>query len=94
MDDTHWKKVCSAVDVLYDNFTVRMNKIIPSMTEGEMQIACLIKLRIPVGDMAVLLGISPASVSQRKQRLKARILQSNGKMAEDLLTLDSWIMEL
>lgn len=93
IEDSVWTKVYEALDVLFDDFTSRLSQAIPSLSEGELQIACLVKLRISVGDMATLLGISPASVSQRKQRLKTRILQVPGRQADEIITLDSWIME-
>lgn len=93
IDDATWMKVYQALDVLFENFTSRLSQAIPSLSDGELQIACLVKLRISVGDMATLLGISPASVSQRKQRLKTRILQVPGRQADEIITLDSWIME-
>lgn len=91
MDEPTWVEVRQALDVLFDGFTCRLGETIPALTEGELQIACLIKLHLSVSDMGILLGISPASVSQRKQRLKARILQVPGMSANEVLSLDSWV---
>lgn len=92
LDDIGWTNVRHTVDVLFDDFTRRLEVQIPSLTEGEWQIACLLKLGIPVADMAVVLGISPASVSQRKQRLKARVLQALDGVSPVGWTLDIWVM--
>ncbi|MFS2545202.1 helix-turn-helix transcriptional regulator, partial [Phocaeicola vulgatus] len=65
---------------------------IPSLTDGDIQICCLIKLRFSNGDIANMLAISPTSVSKRKLRLKERIVQEIGSLGENQ-SLDLWLME-
>lgn len=67
-------------------------EIIPSLTDGDIQICCLIKLRFSNGDIANMLAISPTSVSKRKLRLKERIVQEIGSLGENQ-SLDLWLME-
>lgn len=85
-----WQKIINDIDTIYDNYTKRLAKFIPSLTESDIQICCLIKLHLPNPTIAILLAISPASVSKRKQRLKERIIQKNGSLG-DFQTLDVWL---
>lgn len=82
-----WEDIIEAVDILYDNYTVRLRKQFSSLTESDLQICCLIKLHLNNSTIATLTGISPASVTKRKQRMKERMsldLEENG-------SLDMWL---
>ena len=68
-----WESIIEAVDILYDNYTVRLREQFLSLTESDLQICCLIKLHLNNSTIATLTGISPASVTKRKQRMKERM---------------------
>lgn len=74
IDDQLWQEIKEKIDLLFDNYTKRLYHQIPSLTDGDIQICCLIKLRFSNGDIANMLAISPTSVSKRKLRLKERIV--------------------
>lgn len=93
VDDSRWEEVYKAINRLYDNFTERIVREIPSLTESDIQICCLVKLRLPISDIATLLAISPTSVSRRKVRLKERIIQELGDPFRENNTLDTWLWE-
>ena len=76
---------------IYDRYTERLQEIIPSLTEQDLQICCLMKLRIPHQNIADILCISSSSVSKRKQRLKERIIQATGIWTEGQ-TLEEWLL--
>ena len=69
IDDQLWQEIKEKIDLLFDNYTKRLYHQIPSLTDGDIQICCLIKLRFSNGDIAKMLAISPTSVSKRKLRL-------------------------
>ena len=78
IDDQLWQEIKEKIDLLFDNYTKRLYHQIPSLTDGDIQICCLIKLRFSNGDIANMLAISPTSVSKRKLRLKERIVVQRG----------------
>ena len=86
IDNKLWQEIKEKIDLLFDNYTKRLCHQIPSLTDGDIQICCLIKLRFSNGD------ISPTSVSKRKLRLKERIVQEIGSLGENQ-SLDLWLME-
>lgn len=92
IDDQLWQEIKEKIDLLFDNYTKRLYHQIPSLTDGDIQIYCLIKLRFSNGDIANMLAISPTSVSKRKLRLKERIVQEIGSLGENQ-SLDLWLME-
>lgn len=92
IDNKLWQEIKEKIDLLFDNYTKRLCHQIPSLTDGDIQICCLIKLRFSNGDIADMLAISPTSVSKRKLRLKERIVQEIGSLGENQ-SLDLWLME-
>lgn len=92
IDDKLWKEIKEKINLLFDNYTKRLYHQIPTLTEGDIQICCLIKLRFNNSDIANMLAISPTSVSKRKLRLKERIILEIGSLGENQ-TLDLWLME-
>lgn len=92
IDNKLWQEIKEKIDLLFDNYTKRLCHQIPSLTDGDIQICCLIKLRFSNGDIANMLAISPTSVPKRKLRLKERIVQEIGSLGENQ-SLDLWLME-
>lgn len=92
IDNKLWQEIKEKIDLLFENYTKRLCHQIPSLTDGDIQICCLIKLRFSNGDIANMLAISPTSVSKRKLRLKERIVQEIGSLGENQ-SLDLWLME-
>lgn len=93
LDENGLLAMQEAVDGLYDNFTMRLSKQTSLLTESDLQICCLIKLRLSNPEIATLIGISSSSVSKRKQRIKERIIQNDGRVLGENQTLDLWLWE-
>ena len=62
IDNKLWQEIKEKIDLLFDNYTKRLCHQIPSLTDGDIQICCLIKLRFSNGDIANMLAISPLSL--------------------------------
>jgi len=92
VDTTQWKDIEESVNDIFDHFTDRLQKKLPLLTEYEVHLCCLIKLSMNNTNIATALGISPASVSKQKYRLKEHILQQTNKFSENQ-TLDLWIWD-
>lgn len=88
-----WEDVKSAINWLFDDFTERLLADIPTLNESDIQICCLMKLHLQVAEIATLLGISPASVSKRKLRLKERIMSEGGRPWTKSQSFDVWLWE-
>ena len=77
IDNKLWQEIKEKIDLLFDNYTKRLCHQIPSLTDGDIQICCLIKLRFSNGDIANMLAISPTSVSKRKLRFLSSTYKCN-----------------
>ena len=87
-----WEELKEKTDALFDGYTERLLKKVPTLTTHDIHICCLIKLSFSNTAMADILGISPTSVSRQKQRLKERIVQQIGSLGDNVL-LDVWLKE-
>lgn len=92
IDVTQWKNIEEAINSIFDNFTIRLSRKIPSLTEYELHLCCLIKLGMNNSNMANTMGIAPTSVSKQKFRLKERITQQANTYWESS-SLDLWIWD-
>lgn len=88
--DEEWAGIKQSIDRLFDHFTRRLATAIPSLTENELQLCCLIKLHFSNPAIASMLAIESASVSKRKFRLKERIIQQTGFWSSGT-TLELWL---
>ena len=88
--DEEWAGIKQSIDRLFDHFTRRLATAIPSLTENELQLCCLIKLHFSNPAIASMLAIESASVSKRKFRLKERIIQQTGGWSSGT-TLELWL---
>jgi hypothetical protein len=88
--DEEWAGIKRSIDRLFDHFTRRLATAIPSLTENELQLCCLIKLHFSNPAIASMLAIESASVSKRKFRLKERIIQQTGFWNSGT-TLELWL---
>ena len=51
----------------------------PGLTKGDIRAYILSHLQFSVSEQAILLGISPASVTKARQRLKAKLSPPDGR---------------
>ena len=86
-----WKKLALLTDNIYNRFTDRLKERFPQLTEVDLQYCILIKLRFTVSQIAILMAVSPSSVSQQKSRLKKRLQQTEGFALCEGEMLDSWL---
>lgn len=92
IDAAQWNDIEKTINAIFDNFTERLSKKVPALTEYDLHLCCLIKLSMGNTNIATALGISPASVSKQKYRLKERITQQVDVFKEGY-TLDLWIWD-
>lgn len=91
LQEEQWQEIERDTNRIFDNFTVRLNKQVASLTKIDLQICCFIKLHLTVSRIATILNISPGSVSKRKQRIKDQISKALGVNFDSVQSLDTWI---
>lgn len=81
-------------DDIYQDFTSRLNSRFTNLTDVDIQLCILIKLRFTVAQIAILSAISSTSVYQQKSRMKKRILRIEPDVFSHGETLDVWLYKL
>ena len=64
-----WIEVRHLIDATYQDFTVRLSKVYNKISDEELRICYLVKMKVPVKRIAAIVHISPSGVSQCRRRL-------------------------
>ena len=88
---SEWKKLEDITNRIYNRFTERIKSQYSHLTEVDIQLCILLKLRFTVSQIAILTATSPSSVSVQKNRLKKRLLQKDESLFENGQTLDMYL---
>ena len=86
-----WKKLEEITNRIYNRFTGRLKSQYTHLTEVDIQLCILLKLRFTVSQIAILTATSPSSVSVQKNRLKKRLLQVDEHLFDSGQTLDMYL---
>lgn len=64
-----WIELQQLIDATYQDFTERLSKVYNKISDEELRICYLVKMKIPVKKIASIVHISPSGVSQCRRRL-------------------------
>lgn len=87
--DSQWDYLQKLTDRVYKGASKRLVMRFPQLTPADSQLCMLIRLHFSNAQIATLIAVSPASVSQQKFRLKKRMMQADGGLFADGETLDT-----
>lgn len=87
--DSQWDYLQKLTDRVYKGASKRLVLCFPQLTPADSQLCMLIRLHFSNAQIATLIAVSPASVSQQKFRLKKRMMQADGGLFADGETLDT-----
>lgn len=88
LTEDDWNNLSQLADRVYDGFTFRLATRFPRLTAADRQIALLIRLRFTNVQIAQLIAVSPASVSQQRFRLKKRMMQTEEELFKEGETVE------
>ena len=89
--DSQWDYLQKLTDRVYKGASKRLVLRFPQLTPADSQLCMLIRLHFSNAQIATLIAVSPASVSQQKFRLKKRMIQADGRLFADGETLEGVI---
>lgn len=75
IQDGEWDELERVLRNSFNLTSESLQSAYPGLTKGDIRTYILSQLRFSVSEQAILLGISPASVTKARQRLKAKLLQ-------------------
>lgn len=73
-----WKELEEAINKAYPNFTKQLNLVCPNLSEKEMQVCLLTKLKIQPSGIAIILKCNRQSITNIRTRIHKKI-QLEGK---------------
>ena len=88
IEESEWPELIAHIDALHCQFSARLKKAYPELTDADIRLCCLIKLGYERKDQIALLALNEDSFDKRKQRLRKRI-DKNKKWGKG--ELDSFI---
>jgi len=91
LSNADWEHLRQLADRVYNGFTERLALRFPQLTPADQQLCLLMRLRFTNAQVATLIAVSPASVSQQKFRLKKRLMQAEEGLFKEGETLDGVI---
>lgn len=86
-----WKPIYELTDALQMNFYTRIKNEIPEMTEGALNICCLIRLGFTTKQIATIVGIEAESLTKRKGRIRDEIMNNHPDLFANKMPLDSFV---
>ena len=87
-----WGLLYESLDILHNGFYMRLQKSFPYLKREDLQVCCLIRNGLTTSQIANIFGISGASVTKKKHRIRERMNQSLEEGKEFYTTLDSFLM--
>jgi len=72
-DEDIWIKIESEIDLIYPGFNKKLENTFPNLTITDIQFCYLSMFEFDTNQEAILLGITPDSVSKRRTRIRAKL---------------------
>lgn len=73
LSEKEWDAVIDKTDRVYNGWCRKLSQENPGLTQVNIRLLTLVKLRYSNPQIALMMGISPASVVKAKQRLKGKV---------------------
>ena len=93
LSDSEWEELMQLCTTTWGDFISRLLTCCPQLTEQELRLCVLIRLRFNNTQLASIFAVSPASISQKKFRLKKHLCDSLKDAFPEDMTLDRWVTE-
>ena len=93
LSDSEWEELTQLCTTVWGDFISRLLACCPQLTEQELRLCLLIRLRFNNTQLASIFAVSPASISQKKFRLKKHLCDSLKDAFPEDMTLDRWVTE-
>ena len=93
LSEAEWQELVQLCNDTWDGFATRLQTRYPQLTEQELRLCLLIRLRFSNVQLAAIFAVSPASISQKKFRLKKHLSEWGESGFPEEMTLDRWLTE-
>jgi hypothetical protein len=87
LTDDDWKKFQQLFEKVYPGFFIHLKEKIPELSATDIRVLALTKLKLPIKDMASMLGVGYDAVRKSKQRLRKKVNLPNDQDLDDLVEM-------
>lgn len=85
LTDEQWAQFQVMFEKVHRNFFYNLKTKIPDLTQAEIRLLALTKLKLSAKEMAAMMGISPATIRIYRHRLRKKLEMDKEGMIEELL---------
>jgi len=84
LTEEDWDKFKELFEQVYKGFLIRLKEKLPTLTQAEIRLICLTKLKLDTKQMAHILGISPDTIVKARYRMRKKLGLSIGANLSDI----------
>lgn len=88
--DDNWEELFTWIDILHPHFLSHVRHLHPTISTRELRITCLVKIGIPIHQIAQIFNLTSQAISHSRSRLYKKMTGKAGKSSD----LDSLIANL
>lgn len=85
LTEEQWNEFRKKFEAVHRTFFVRLKELYPDITNAEMRLAALIKLKLSNREMAAMLGVSEETIYKTRYRLRKRMNLENEASIDAIL---------
>ena len=86
LSDEDWDDIVQNADIIFNNFTKRLQQTYPSLNKDDLRYCCMVKMQLSQSGMAQVMHLERDSVKKRLKRIRMEKMGADsGVTLEELL---------
>lgn len=86
LSDDDWEDIVQNVDIIFDNFTRRLQQHYPALNKEDLRYCCMVKMQLSQLEMSQIMHLEKDSVKKRLKRIRMEKMKADsGVTLEELL---------
>lgn len=86
LSDDDWKDIVQNADIIFDNFTRRLQQHYPALNKEDLRYCCMVKMQLSQLEMSQIMHLEKDSVKKRLKRIRMEKMKADsGVTLEELL---------
>ena len=86
LSDDDWEDIVQNADIIFDNFTRRLQQHYPALNKEDLRYCCMVKMRLSQLEMSQIMHLEKDSVKKRLKRIRMEKMKADsGVTLEELL---------
>lgn len=86
LSDDDWEEIVQNADIIFDNFTRRLQQHYPALNKEDLRYCCMVKMQLSQLEMSQIMHLEKDSVKKRLKRIRMEKMKADsGVTLEELL---------